>query len=224
MLPNLFRVCGKSMSTLLETILYYPSILNKFFFNIILNNQKMKKLSFAVITLLALGFHGTFAQSSNAASTVTVDIPAHAYLAIAGTSSLTMPFTKPTAAGLAIVAPTANSTLWLNYSSIVTAVSAAAGRTISVKTSALIPGVDVKVAAATPVMTNGNGTGGVGSAALILTATDQSIVTGIGSCQTGTGTNSGSQLTYDVLANLATYGSLIASTPVVTVTYTMTEL
>ena len=185
----------------------------------------MKKLTFTIITLLALGFHGTFAQSSVAPSTVAVDIPAHAYLAISGTSSLVMPFTKPTAAGLAIVAPTANSSLWLNYySSVVSTTSSAAGRTISVKTSALIPGVDIKVAAATPVMTNGSGTGGAGSAALILTATDQGIVSGIGSCQTGTGTGSGSQLTYNVLANLATYSSLIASTPTVTVTYTMTDL
>ena len=184
----------------------------------------MKKLTFAIITLLTLGFHGTFAQSSAAPSTVAVDIPAHAYLAISGGSILVMPFTKPTAAGLAIVAPVANSSLWLNYSSVVTTTSAAAGRTISVKTSALIPGVDIKVAAATPVMTNGSGTGGAGSAALILTATDQGIVSGIGSCQTGTGTGSGSQLTYNVLANLATYSSLIASTPTVTVTYTMTDL
>lgn len=184
----------------------------------------MKKLTFTVVSLLVLGFHGTFAQTSTAPSTVTVDIPAHAYLAIAGTSTLSMPFTKPTAAGLAIIAPADNSTLWLNYSSIVTTTSAAAGRTISVKTSALIPGVDIKVAAATPVMTNGNGTGGLGSAALVVTATDQSIISGIGSCQTGTGTNSGSNLTYSILANLATYSSLIASTPTVTVTYTMSEL
>jgi hypothetical protein len=184
----------------------------------------MKRLTFTIIALLTLGFYGTFAQSSSATSTVAVDIPAHAYLAIAGTSSLVMPFTRPTAAGLAIVAPAANSSLWLNFSSIVTTTSAAAGRTISVKTSSLIPGVDVQVAAATPVMTYGNGAGGTGSAALIVSTTDQSIVSAIGSCQTGVGTGSGSNLTYNILANLATYSALIASTPTVTVTYTMSDL
>lgn len=185
----------------------------------------MKKLSFAIITLLAIGFHGAFAQSNTGASTVTVDIPAHAYLAIAGTTSLSMPFTRPTAAGSVIVAPSANSSLWLNYSSVgSTASNTAGGRTISVKTSALIPGVDIKVASATPVMTNGNGSGGVGTAALTLTTTDQTNVSAIGSCNTGTGVNSGSQLTYSVLANLATYSALVGSTPVVTVTYTMSDL
>lgn len=176
----------------------------------------MKKLSFAVITLLTLGFHGTFAQTS----TATVDIPAYALLALNGTTSLTMPFVASSTAGAAIEAPTNNTGLWLNYSSVTT--TAISTYTIKVKIDKLIPGVDISLTAATPLMTSGFGTGGSGSAAQVITTTDQSVVTGIGSCQTGTG-NVGSNLTYAISVNTATYDQLFKSAPVVTVTYTMAE-
>ncbi len=179
----------------------------------------MKKLSFAIITLLALGFHGTFAQTSS--STATVDIPAYAKLGFSGVTSLTMPLLASNTAGSEIVAPTNNSTLWLNYSSITT--TAVSTYTIKVKIGAVIPGVNINLTAATPVMTNGSGAGGTGSASQVITAIDQPIVTGIGSCQTGAGDGSGSNLTYAVSVNKAAYASLVKSTPVVTVTYTMAE-
>ncbi len=179
----------------------------------------MKKLSFAVITLLTLGFHGTFAQTSS--STSTVDIPAYALLGFTGAASLTMPFVAASIPGAEIVAPADNSTLWLNYSSVTsTAISL---YTIKVKISALIPGVDIRLTAANPDMTTGSGTGGTGSAAQVITATDQPIVTGIGSCQTGSGSGAGSNLTYAISVNKTAYASLFKSAPVVTVTYTMAE-
>ena len=159
----------------------------------------MKKLTFAIIAFLGLGISGTFAQDvSSDAHTVTIDIPNVTLLDIepSGSKNIGMAFTANGEAGLGLTNPAANTALWLNYTSVVpTGVS----RKIVVKyTAAGLPGVDVKVTPATPVITGG-GTGGTAGAQVTLSTTDQAIVTGIGSVFTGNGASSGVNLTYNMM-------------------------
>ena len=113
----------------------------------------------------------------------------------------------------------------MNYSSIQSAADVT--RTVSVKIDALFPGVDIKVAAATDA---GNGDGTIGSAGagtLTLTTSDQTLITGIGSCYTVTGASNGHNLTYTMAGattGAASYADFTSvSQSVVTVTYTLSD-
>ena len=185
----------------------------------------MKKLTLAIIAVLGFGF-GASAQDTNIDfHTVTITIPEVALLDIelAGSKNITTTFTAPTEAGEAIVAPTTGlGSLWLNYSSIVTASGLDMSRTVSVKASGLIAGTSLNVTAGVPVITGG-GTGGSPVAITAITAADQTIISGIGSVWTGDGVNSGSNITYALTAPAASYGSLVAGTTAVTVTYTLSD-
>lgn len=186
----------------------------------------MKKLTFAIIAVLGFGFNGAFAQDSNNDNhTVTITIPEVALLDIepAGSKNFSMLFIAPTEAGLGITAPAANATLWLNYSSIVTAAAPDNIRTVSVKSSTPIPGVGIAVTAGTPVMATGAGTGGTAGPAVTLTTTDQGIISGIGSCYTGDGAGAGSNVSYGITAAPAAYALLVAGATPVTVTYTLSD-
>jgi hypothetical protein len=186
----------------------------------------MKKLTFAIITFLGLGTVGALAQDTQTDNhTVTIVVPNVTLLDIepAGSKNISMSFTTGATAeaGLGLTNPTANTALWLNYTSVVpTGVT----RKIVVKyTTAGLAGVDVKVTPAAPVITGG-GTGGASGAQVTLTATDQSIVTGIGSVFTGNGASSGVNITYDIDAPAATFGSLVAASTPVSVTYTLMDI
>ena len=184
----------------------------------------MKKLSLAIIACFGLSF-GAFAQDTKTDNhDVTIVIQEVAILDIHSTGAsknITQTFTAPTEAGLALVAPPADATLWLNYSSIVTAAAPDNVRKVSVKISATVPGVNIQVAAATPT---GTGTLGSGSTVTALSTTDQDIITAIGSCYTGDGASVGSNLTYTLTTLNADYGTLVAgTTPPVTVTYTLSD-
>ena len=156
--------------------------------------------------------------------TIGITIPSVALVDIEPSASknITMNFTAPTEAGLPIEAPAPNNTLWLNYSSIKDASNPT--RTISVKLNALVAGVDIKVTAAVAAG-SGDGTLGTPSASLVLTATDQPIITGIGSAYTGNGANNGHNLTYELEVGSATasYADLEASTTSATVVYTISD-
>jgi len=157
--------------------------------------------------------------------TIGIEIPELALVDIepSGSKNITMDFTLPTEAGLPIVTPTNNTALWLNYSSIKSVSDPT--RTISVKLDALVAGVDIKVTAAAAVAAGG-GTKGSPSAQLTLTATDQTIISGIGSAYTGTGAFSGHNLTYELAfgtTGVANYSDLTASTNTATVTYTISD-
>ncbi|NBA87315.1 hypothetical protein GVN16_16190 [Emticicia sp. CRIBPO] len=184
-----------------------------------------QKLSFALVCFIGLGLGSSFGQDTKTDNhTVSITIPEVAILdlELSTSKNLTMNFVAPTEAGNPITAPVNNTTLWLNYSSIVEPTGVDASRTVSVKTSALIPGVDIKVTAGADAGA-GAGTKGVPVAAgVTLTTTDQNLITGVGSSWTDTGVSKGHQLTYAVsLTSAATYSSLVSGTSTVTVTYTL---
>jgi len=180
----------------------------------------------------ALGFAATFisfgvsAQNDLATDnhTITISIPEVAIVDIepAATKNITLGYTAPTEAGNPVLPPTANTSLWLNYSSIKSVADPT--RTVSVKLTALIPGVDIKVTAANATG-SGGGTTGTGSTKT-LTAVDQILISGIGSAYTGNGASNGHNLTYELVSvgGVASYADLQASAgTAATVNYTISD-
>lgn len=191
----------------------------------------MKKTTITLAMSLA-----TFALSSNLQAqdinkdthTITISVPEVALVDIepAATKNIILGFTAPIEAGNPITPNTANSTLWLNYSSIKSVADPT--RTVSVSVNAIIPGIDIHVTAAAATA-SGGGLVGEPAAQLTLSATDQIIISGIGSAYTGNGANNGHNLTYALAAGsgpggVAVYADLqaIANTTA-TVTYTISD-
>lgn len=191
----------------------------------------MKKTTITLAMSLA-----TFALSSNLRAqdtnkdnhTVTISVPEVALVDIepAATKNITLGFTAPTEAGNPVIPNTANSTLWLNYSSIKSVADPT--RNVSVSVNAIIPGIDIHVTAAAATG-SGGGLLGTPAAQLTLSATDQIIISEIGSAYTGNGANNGHNLTYALAAGsgpggVAVYADLQATaTTVATVTYTISD-
>ncbi|MFL9834830.1 hypothetical protein [Chryseobacterium terrae] len=191
----------------------------------------MKKTTMTVaMSLAAFAFSSNLkAQDTNTDNhTITISVPEVALVDIepAATKNITLGFTAPTEAGNPVTPNTANSTLWLNYSSIKSVADPT--RNVSVSLNAIIPGIDIQVTAAAATG-SGGGTLGTPSAQLTLSATDQTIISGIGSAYTGNGANNGHNLTYALAAGsgpggVAAYADLEASaTTVATVTYTISD-
>ncbi|WP_419869624.1 hypothetical protein [Chryseobacterium sp. CT-SW4] len=191
----------------------------------------MKKFTFPLtLSLMALSFSAHLnAQDTNTDNhTITISIPEVALVDIepAATKNITLGFTAPTEAGQPITPSTANTTLWLNYSSIKSVADPT--RNVSVRLNAIIPGIDINVTAAAATG-SGGGTLGTPSAQLTLSAADQTIISGIGSAYTGNGANNGHNLTYALAAGsgpggVAVYADLQATaSTVATVTYTISD-
>ena len=174
-----------------------------------------------------------FAQDANAQDGVTathslnVTIPVIARLDLEASSSTTVEatFVDTQEAGDDITNPTDNSSLWLNYTSILPT-SGVASRTVNVKLSTTIPGVDIKLSAAA-ASAGGKGTKGTpAGSAITLSASDQALITGIGSAYTVDGANNGHNLTYSFEANDTNFGSIRGSSTAqsATVTYTLADI
>ena len=183
-----------------------------------------------LFTLVALGV--AFALTANAQDdaddnhTVQIVIPEVAILdleASAGTS-ITLSVVAPTEAGLAVSFATAvDSTVWINYSSIVGSTTEAS-RTVSARISAgtLPGGMVLKVTAAADA---GNGAGTVGTSAgqITLSGSNQTVISAIGSCYTGDGASNGHALYY-ALEQSGSYGDIdFDDATTLTVLYTVSD-
>jgi len=186
-------------------------------------------------TLLVCLFTGMFfstqAQTDNATAShgVTIEIPEVAILDIEPASnSFTLAPTKPDEAGLALdFSKAINSDLWLNYSSIVGSTSDKS-RTIDVKVGdGAVP--DGLVLTVTAGADNGTGDGTMGTPnalPITLSSTAQEIITGIGSCYTGSPERNGHQLTYALALNEAdgSYGKIdFDQSQTIKIVYTISE-
>lgn len=191
----------------------------------------MKKPNFNLLLFVAVFVLSArlSAQDTNTDNhTITISVPEVALVDIepAATKNITLGFTAPTEAGNPVVANAANNTLWLNYSSIKSVADPT--RNVSVRLNALIPGIDIRVTAAAATGAGG-GTLGVPAAQLVLSAADQTLISGIGSAYTGNGANNGHNLTYSLApgsapGGVAVYADLQATaTTVATVTYTISD-
>jgi hypothetical protein len=191
----------------------------------------MKKLSVIIATVL-FSFGGANASVSTgdddntATHAVAITIPTVALVDVenaegeATTINLT-PDVSALEAGEAVDFSTANdNSLWLNYTSVVASEQT---RNITASISGTLPsGVSLKLQAGG--ISTGNGTLGSSAGEVVLSATGQNVVAGIGSAYTESGENKGHQLTYTLDMNNSSYSTLVANNNYnVTVTYTITE-
>ncbi|MCV6630293.1 MAG: hypothetical protein OIF50_10625 [Flavobacteriaceae bacterium] len=157
---------------------------------------------------------------------VSITIPEVALVDVESASStnISFDFVAPTEAGDPLTAPADNTSLTLNYSSIVS--TADPTRTIKVSIDSEIDGVDITLAAAAYSGSGEGATGTPAGAALVLSTSEATLISGIGSCYTGNGTANGHQLTYglEVVGATASYEDLTQGSNSVTVTYTISDI
>lgn len=183
--------------------------------------MKNKTTLISSLFVFALIGSSAYAQDTNTDShQITVVVPDVALLDLetSATKDFTATFTKPATdeAGNKVLTPAANSTIWLNYTTIITG---STPKKVSVKASALVDGVDIRILAG--AATTGAGTKGTPSAAFNLLTTDVSLISDIGSAYTASGPSNGHQITYSFLADDSKYADLRAASTAVTVTYTL---
>ncbi|MBB3836295.1 hypothetical protein FHS57_000277 [Runella defluvii] len=190
----------------------------------------MKRIFFLVLLGGSIGQSVVKAQAPNNTKNhpVTVTVPDVALLALAssGSTNFTLALNAPTQAGEPLTAPSTSSSIWLNYSSTV-ASSGETSRSISAQiTSGYVPsGTDLTVAVS---QDNGGGAGQVGTRVSIdpipITSTLSPIITNIGSCYTGKGTNRGHQLTFTLAILPGSYSTIRYGSNTVQVTYTLSDI
>jgi len=111
-----------------------------------------------------------------------------------------------------------NNVNYLNYTSVVQNTKT---HKISAKLTDTLPGVNIHITATAPA--TGYGSKGTSNGSLTLTKTDQAVISGIGSCWTGTGGTEGALLTYSITFDDNNFASLLSATPVEVVTYTISD-
>jgi hypothetical protein len=163
--------------------------------------MKLSKLFFAALIVFASTT--TFAQDSETdMHNLTITIPEVALLDLEAPSNNTdvsLIGTASSEAGEAVEFNATNSTIWLNYSSII---GGSNKRNITAKiTSGNVPaGLSLKVQAGAANTSFGNGDFGTpAAAALVLNDSDTEIISNVGSVYTGDGVNKGHNLTYSLV-------------------------
>ena len=175
----------------------------------------MKKLTVVLVfSLFVIGLAGVAGAQSSATHDVTININDIAEVNVNG-SDISLTVTAPGAGG-SDPQGDSNTDAQLQYTSVVSSTT----RLVSAKISAgSVPsGLSLAVQ---PTGTPGTNEGTYGSS-VTLTATDQNLVTGVGSCATGTGASDGATLSYSLSVDDPTqldYGD----DTTVTITYTLTD-
>lgn len=171
-------------------------------------------LLLGILVYPVIGFSQT-TVSGNA----NISLPAVALIDIEPSGNIALLYKLPTDAGLPIVAPVANSSKWLNYTSAITL--GGSSRIISASLNHTIPGVDIKIAASNAALTGG-GVLGVPTGEVVLSTTPKIIVNGIRGAFTGSGSNRGHQLKFSLTTN--NYSNLSATNnTVIIISYTISE-
>ncbi len=191
----------------------------------------MKKLNF-ILLAAGLGFSSAaFAQDDDDdVHDVTIQVDEVALVDIegpAGVNDITLGPDAPTEAGDPVdFSDQSDSTLWMNYSSIIsTANNPTRDVTAKISAGTMPGGISLTVTALTYAGT-GDGTLGTGAGAVTLTASDQDVVTNIGSAYTDDGVNNGHQLVYalSLTGGGGQYANLDADDQTtVSITYTISD-
>lgn len=173
------------------------------------------------LTLLLFSVLNTKAQNNNTAEmAITVSIPAVALIDFVGNGHL-ITFNSPNQVEQIITPSTLNKT-WLNYSSIIEN-GATNYITVHISSGNLPPESTINLQISED---GGAGAGkmGIPSAQITLSHYPQNIITDIGSCFTGRGSERGHQLTY-LWKNIDDYSKSLYSKNeyVITVTYTISS-
>lgn len=155
-------------------------------------------------------------------------IPEVALLDIEGANGSTVSLnpTAPTEAGLAVSFPVTDSSLWLNYSSIIGSITEPSRTIIAQISSGVVPaGTSLKLVA-TNDAGSGDGLMGLPTTEISLSTVAQNLITGIGSAYTGDGMNRGHNLQYtlDLLPSAGAYGLLdFDFNETLVITFTLTD-
>ncbi len=177
--------------------------------NLFMMNKSQFTLLLILISVLFAG--RTVAQSYTAGDQITL----HVYdFTLIETNHAPVSLTLSTAVAGTLVQPVTNSDMYVKISSIVFW-NMRRQITVRLASGAVPQGTRLTVVSAPCTTTNSGGRRGTAvSTPIILNTTDQNLVTGIGSCYTGTGYNDGYRLTYTWGPyNPATDYDLIQATP-----------
>ena len=178
------------------------------------------KLKFIMIILFSM--HGKMMNAqdgSTANHSISYTIPSVSMVDVEGGASINLGLTSPSEAGQGMGISGTNSSLWLNYSSTT---NTASTNTVKVKVDALLPGIDLKIIAASDAA-GGAGAPGSPSSILTLTTSDQNLINNIGTCYTGDGTSKGHNITYSMVANSYNQIKYTSVPSPVTITFTITN-
>lgn len=186
----------------------------------------MRRSSVLLILIFSkILLHSASAQVSTAGDNIALTVPS---LALIGTnaSTISMSFQPVTNAG-ARLAAVSNSSLFLKISSLV---PSGTFRKITVKlASGTIPGgTQLTIAPSSCTVSNSGGTLGTAvTTPVVLSSADQNLITGIGSCYSGSGSSDGYNMTisWEIVNPATTYGQLVSSSynPVIAFTITAPE-
>lgn len=199
----------------------------------------MKNLSiiFATVLLFAGVTVSNAQDDNNADHRVGITIPTVALVDVEGSGgaidiSLTPTISNLEAGNAVNFASASNSSLWLNYTSIISGNSNNGngnGNSDERKINVKLDESDNLPAGVSLILSVGNITSGKGnkgdavSGSITISEDATDVVTGIGSCYTESGTNKGHQLTYGLQMDNDNYADLLANDYSVTVTYTITD-
>nr|WP_319572204.1 hypothetical protein [uncultured Draconibacterium sp.] len=192
----------------------------------------MKKLSLALIIVLGVSLSFNAAGQEVRASEriinrqeakhdLNIEIDAHALVGLSSHQAINLKPVAPTQAGEGLdFSEASDESIYLQYSSI----KASKDKKITVSLKEPLPGgVAVQLKA-------GSARGGKGilgssdNSKLTLTdENDQDLITGIGSCYTGTKATNGHKLKYTLIVDDASYGDIVAKNYSNEVIYTITE-
>jgi len=153
----------------------------------------MKKVIFScVLTVVVLFISGVTNAQLTAGAELTVSVPENCLI---DTNGAPVNLTLIASVAGSSLPTVSNSNMYLRISSIVPGGTA---RKVTVRiSSGLVPiGTKLTLGAAASTSSSGSGQRGTVSAPIMLSSTDQTIISGIGSCYTGTGYTDGYRLTY----------------------------
>ena len=185
--------------------------------------MKSLTLNIAIVLFTFVAFTSN-AQNNHK---INIGISQFSSVEIVGDEAIGFEMVAPTNPGEAIsfvASEGSNNAYWLNYSSIV---GSGNTNTITATLSEEVNGVIIKAnVGASAESGSKKGHTGTGLGVKTLKAgTGTVVVNNIKSCYTGNGTNKGHSIIYslDISDDDDAYGSIIASSPQVTVTYTITD-
>jgi hypothetical protein len=187
----------------------------------------MRKINSITLTVLAifLTASGSLAQGRNS-NNISIVIPEVVLLSLKSMSSggIHISPQAPNEAGLALdLSNMESGEVWVNYSSVVKGQPNAFRHLDVLMEGDLPPGLSLKLGAS-PDAGYGNGKLGTPTPEIILTGSQQEIVSNIGSCYTGTGFGKGHKLSYSVVENGSdSYSEIQSGEYVVRITFTLTD-
>jgi hypothetical protein len=190
----------------------------------LLNNHHMRTLTakIGILVVLGLAHINAMAQTATASSnhTLTMGIPEVCLLGT-GAAAISLQLTTATA-GNQISGGTGTG-----YAQVASIVSASETRTITASVTGVPAGTSLEVTTTPPSGGNAGGVLGTGSTAkpLVNAAAAVTLVTGIGSCYTGSASTDGYTLDYAWNSAVGSYGSIVATTgSTATVVLTITDV